>query len=80
MPREVYMNHVVHMRRCHLCGHVTAQQNRVERCAVCEKPFAPFYYFDDQFSPIYCDIQERPLYFDGEVRPLQGLTAYWEKD
>jgi hypothetical protein len=70
----------VHYRRCHVCGNVTwsASSERVSKCYHCAKSLAPFYYFDDRFSPIVGDETIRPKLLSNEFQPLLGLTAYWE--
>ena len=68
-------------RRCHLCGHICeSPQQTVRRCQKCHKAFAPFYYFNDQFTPIQAEGGLRPPDLEGQWRPLQGLTAYWQSD
>ncbi len=70
----------VHYRRCHVCGNVTwgDGHNKVTQCYHCEKPLAPFYYFDDGISPVFGDETLRPPLINNEFRPLLGFTAYWE--
>lgn len=66
----------IHFRRCHLCGKVNIQKDRVERCLECGKFVSPFFYFDDKDI----HVTERGLeqnYFKGDYRPLIGLSAYW---
>ncbi len=67
-------------RRCHVCGHICEAPRQVRQCDGCGKPFAPFYYFNDQFTPIMNEGNLRPMELDGQWRPLQGLTAYWQLD
>lgn len=70
--------HLLHVRRCHICGHTTEADHNIQRCGECDKPFAPFYYFDDQSKPILADCTLRPPAMQGEWKAIQGLTAYWE--
>ncbi|MBX3023218.1 MAG: hypothetical protein KF799_16205 [Bdellovibrionales bacterium] len=67
-------------RRCHVCGATCEAPSQVRHCSSCKKPFAPFYYFNDQFSPVQYDAGLRPTALEGEWRPIQGLTAYWQMD
>lgn len=69
---------VVSIRRCHVCGKCNEAEQSVKRCTFCDKPFAPFFYFDDRAKPVQADYQLRPLDLNGQWRPIQGLTAYWE--
>jgi hypothetical protein len=67
-------------RRCHVCGTICEAPAQVLKCESCGKPFAPFYYFNDQFTPIANEGNLRPMDLTGEWRPIQGLTAYWSFD
>lgn len=67
-------------RRCHVCGSTCEALAPIRQCDSCGKPFAPFYYFNDQFSPIVNEGNLRPMELNGEWRPIQGLTAYWSLD
>lgn len=67
-------------RRCHVCGTLCEGPTQVRRCESCGKPFAPFYYFNDQFAAIYYDCGLRPPDLEGQWRPIRGLTAYWQMD
>jgi hypothetical protein len=59
-----------------MCQEATA----VKSCRSCGKPFAPFYYYQDEFSPIALEGGLRPPHIEGQYRPIQGLTAYWQLD
>lgn len=67
-------------RRCHICGTFCEAQKQVRKCTSCGKPFAPFYYFKDEFSPVQYDGGLRSPDLEGQWRPIQGLTAYWQMD
>jgi hypothetical protein len=67
-------------RRCHLCGFVCEEPAAVKRCGECGKPFAPFYYFNDEFTPVLTEGELRPPNLDGQWRPIHGLTAYWQTE
>lgn len=67
-------------RRCHVCGATCESSAQIRRCSDCGKPFAPFYYFDDKFSPIPLDQGLRAPDVKGQWRPIRGLTAYWQPD
>jgi hypothetical protein len=67
-------------RRCHLCGSVCEEPKNVRRCSDCGKPFAPFYYFNDEFTPVLTEGELRPPLLDGQWRPIHGLTAYWQSE
>lgn len=69
---------IVQFRRCHICSHTMEAHQHIKKCAHCGKPFAPFYYFDDQAKPILADSTLRPPSLHGEWGAIQGLTAYWE--
>lgn len=75
MPRHIFA-----YRRCHICGSTCESKRQVRRCTACGKPFAPFYYFDDQFTPVLYEGGLRPPDLEGQVRPILGLTAYWRMD
>lgn len=68
------------IRRCHVCGTICEAQAKVRSCTQCGKPFAPFFYFNDQFTPVQNEGGLRPQVLIGEWKPLQGLTAYWQTD
>ena len=70
----------ISVRRCHVCGHVCEDARRVRRCDECGKPFAPFYYYQDEFAPVALDQGLRAPDLPGRYRPIQGLTAYWQMD
>jgi hypothetical protein len=66
-------------RRCHVCGSVgNSPKKCVAKCSRCGKPFAPFYYFNDEFTPIVSEGELRPPDLEGQWRPIHGLTAYWQ--
>lgn len=65
-------------RRCHVCGNFCEHDGEVKRCGACDKPFAPFYYYDDHQTPIANTAELRPV--TTPWRPIQGLTAYWTVD
>ena len=67
-------------RRCHICGSVCVAPKNVRRCEDCGKPFAPFYYFNDEYTPVMAEGELRPEPLNGEWRPIHGLTAYWQID
>lgn len=67
-------------RRCHMCNMICEAPKQVRKCAHCNKPFAPFYYFNDQFTPVQAEGGLRSPDLEGHWRPLQGLTAYWQTD
>jgi hypothetical protein len=68
-----------HIRRCHLCNSVTECDggDLVKACHSCNKPMAPFYFFDDQDVAPHSDFGLRPARIPGKVRPVLGFTAYW---
>lgn len=72
------MSQLLHVRRCHICGFTNQADHNIKRCGECQKPFAPFYYFDDQAKPILADSTLRPPALHGEWKAIQGLTAYWD--
>jgi hypothetical protein len=67
-------------RRCHVCGSVCQSSSQVRKCGTCSKPFAPFYYFNDEFTPVLTEGELRPPTLEGQWRPIHGLTAYWQVD
>lgn len=68
-----------HFRRCHVCGSTThCQTDEVRKCQHCQKPFAPFFYFEDKSVPVVGDNTLRPQTLNGEFYPIRGLTAYWD--
>ena len=68
-----------HYRRCHKCGEVNeAEEGRVGQCHNCETYLAPFYYFDDRFTPVHSDSKVRPEKTLVDYRPILGITAYWD--
>lgn len=68
-----------YFRRCHICGGLTeaVDDEHVQHCEICGKPFAKFQYFDDRYSPIQSDAHLRPLFAAGEFEPVRGLTVHW---
>ena len=67
-------------RRCHICGTLCESNSQIRKCSDCGKPFAPFYYFNDQFTPVLYEGGLRAPELPGQWRPLQGLTAYWQTE
>lgn len=67
-------------RRCHICGSVGHSPKNIRKCGDCGKPFAPFYYFNDEFTPVLTEGELRPPLLEGQWRPIHGLTAYWQVD
>jgi hypothetical protein len=67
-------------RRCHICGKLCESPAQIRRCSDCGKPFAPFYYFNDKFTPVQAEGGLRPPHVEGQWRPIHGLTAYWQPD
>ncbi|HMN67218.1 MAG TPA: hypothetical protein PKC28_01645 [Bdellovibrionales bacterium] len=67
-------------RRCHVCGTTCEEKSQIRRCTKCGKSFAPFFYFDDKFSPVLNAGGMRPPDLAGQWRPIHGLTAYWQPD
>jgi hypothetical protein len=67
-------------RRCHVCGSVGHAPKHITKCVSCGKPFAPFYYFNDEHTPVASESELRPPDMEGEWRPIHGLTAYWKID
>lgn len=67
-------------RRCHVCGCVGHSSQALARCLDCGKPFAPFYYYNDEVTPVPAEDQLRPPDLPGQWRPIHGLTAYWQTD
>jgi hypothetical protein len=67
-------------RRCHMCGTLCEAAAQIRKCTECHKPFAPFYYFNDQFIPVQNEGGLRPPDIEGQWRPIHGLTAYWQTD
>jgi hypothetical protein len=71
-------DNVLQYRRCHVCGSTMEAADHIKKCSDCGKPFAPFYYFDDQTKPVLADSTLRPVGMQGEWGPIHGLTASWE--
>ena len=72
------ISEALQFRRCHVCEGITINENDpVLQCRQCHKHLAPFFYFDDRFSPVHSDVTIRPKYADGEIIPIYGLTVYW---
>jgi hypothetical protein len=68
----------IHFRRCHVCGEVNSRLGEhIERCRHCNKPIAPFYFFDEHQVEVYSENRERPSHENGERSPILGLTAIW---
>ncbi len=68
---------VIHIRRCHVCGGVTEQEERIECCSHCGKSIVPFLYYDDEKTNAIDGEQMQPFLRPGVLRPIRGLTAYW---
>jgi hypothetical protein len=69
---------VIHYRRCHVCGGVTEQKERIEHCEHCGKSIVPFLYYDDSQVEALDENRLRPTFKKGQLRPIFGLTAYWQ--
>jgi hypothetical protein len=67
-------------RRCHICDSLCEANDQIRRCSNCGKNFAPFYYFNDQFTPVIHEGSLRAPNLEGQWRPIHGLTAYWQAD
>ena len=68
---------VIHFRRCHVCGAVTEQHERIERCGPCGKPIVPFLYFDERTVSIPSAEGMRTAIRNGDWIPLLGLSVCW---
>lgn len=71
------MKQITHFRRCHVCGAVTEQKQRIDRCDSCGKPIVPFLYYDDAQVGTLSESQLLEKIGQGQVLPIRGLTAYW---
>ena len=80
------MSAQTHFRRCHMCGEVNSvastsesgQADHVERCTSCNKPLAPFFYFDEKMVQGYTEAGARVQEDEsGKYDPIIGLTAHW---
>lgn len=74
------MEKITHFRRCHVCGAVTEQKQKIDRCQSCGKAIVPFLYYDDSLVGPLSETQSREqleLKQLGTIRPIRGLTAYW---
>jgi hypothetical protein len=78
----------VHVRRCHVCGHVSERsENQVECCDQCGKRLAPYYFFDESAVPVYSvdeqlpeferDIAKDPKDHGSERRAIRGFSLLW---
>jgi len=63
-------------RCCHICGQLTENNDEVKRCNHCGKPFAPFYFVQEQ-QDAQSDYSVRDKQPEGTVRSVIGLTASW---
>ena len=71
---------LLHFRRCHHCFGVSETEGaQIERCSHCEKPMAPFYFFNDAEVMPLSESELRPAdeRRSGERVPVRGFTAYW---
>lgn len=68
---------LIHFRRCHVCGAVTEQVEKIERCGDCGKSIVPFLYFDEERIRVAADSLAQPKNKDGEWIPVVGLGACW---
>ena len=69
----------MNIRRCHRCGHTSSKdENSVEVCDSCQRPFSPFYYYDDKYTATLSDCTLRPALIENEFAPIRGLTVFWE--
>lgn len=66
-----------HIRRCHICGHTTEEKARVERCECCGKHMPKYYYFNEEYVPVYADNLERPKLLPKEYLPIRGVSGFW---
>jgi hypothetical protein len=78
-------NSVLHIRRCHVCGGVTEQEDAaIHKCKHCGKHLAPFYYFDEskleglgEMGP-YLSVWKEAELDPGTFNPIWGLSTYWQ--
>lgn len=71
------MKKITHIRRCHVCGAVTEQKQKIDKCNSCGKAIVPFLYYDDAQVGVLSENQGQERYDLGQIRPIRGLTAYW---
>lgn len=78
---------VLHIRRCHICDHVTTSSSAaIHKCEQCGKHLAPFYYFDEskleglsELGPYLSGWKSVNLE-PGTFNPIWGLSTYWQDD
>lgn len=74
----------MHIRRCHVCGTVTEQQDSpVERCESCGKHLAPFFFFNSE--ELERGISDRGLEMSLwkesiGYSPLWGIAIPWPEE
>jgi len=71
-----------HVRRCHRCGQVNTDPQKVLSCNNCGRSVSPFFYFDEG-ALVFTDNGTRPYYAPirapSEYGPLIGVTAVWSE-
>ncbi|MCB0349492.1 MAG: hypothetical protein KDD37_11700 [Bdellovibrionales bacterium] len=66
-----------HFRRCHVCGTTSEHAKWVDRCAKCNKVFAPYFYYDEESVEAITEHLQRAPRMLGEYAPIIGISTVW---
>ena len=65
MSKDNFGQHVLIIKKCHICGHINESGSEVERCQKCNKSFLPSSYFSkvhdgvgEQYKNLYSSAEE----------------------
>lgn len=67
-----------YVRRCHICGAITEQHQKIEHCTNCGRAMSPYFYFDENRTVIYSEALLRPPVLSNEYLPLLGFSTIWK--
>lgn len=77
---------ILHIRRCHICNHVTENDKQhIEKCEGCGKSLAPFFFcmdpgVEELTSDFRTDRDKKPQtssFLRSEFPPIYGISLYW---
>jgi hypothetical protein len=81
------MSKKVHLRRCHVCGEVSCDDDKlVEHCSACKKHLAPFYYFNEMLAMGLITAEVAALDYKSSAMPRKdypavlGISVYWDEE
>lgn len=76
-------DHLLHIRRCHVCDAVTENGDTVvDKCQSCGKAFAPFVFCETTYENQIQKLSEQIFQSSNQglrsiYPPLMGIALYW---